>query len=319
MNTTVTVALAIGAVVVLVAAVALRVADRLGLPSLLLYLALGLALGESGLGVEFEDAELTQNLGVAALVIILAEGGLTTRWSDVRRAIGPGISLATIGVGGQRRGDRRDHRLAAGRVMGVRPAAGRRHQLDGRGGRVRRPASPAAPAPAGRLHRGRERAQRRPGDPPRHGGRGRHRRPGVRPVVAHRRRRGARAGRRRRDRWPHRLRGCRTAAPGRAAGGRLLPAGHARAQRPRLLGGVPRAHLGVRRRLPVRGRAGQRRAAAPVGQHRLRRGHGVPRPDRAVRAARPARPRRPGCWTRSARRWSSAARCCSSPGRCRWL
>ena len=99
MNTTVTVALAIGAVVVLVAAVALRVADRLGLPSLLLYLALGLALGESGLGVEFEDAELTQNLGVAALVIILAEGGLTTRWSDVRRAIGPGVTLATVGVG----------------------------------------------------------------------------------------------------------------------------------------------------------------------------------------------------------------------------
>ena len=89
MNTTVTVALAIGAVVVLVAAVALRVADRLGLPSLLLYLALGLALGESGLGVQFEDAELTQTLGVAALVVILAEGGLTTRWSDVRRAIGP--------------------------------------------------------------------------------------------------------------------------------------------------------------------------------------------------------------------------------------
>jgi cell volume regulation protein A len=98
-NTTVTVALAIGAVVVLVAAVALRVADRLGLPSLLLYLALGLVLGESGLGVEFEDAELTQTLGVAALVIILAEGGLTTRWSDVRRAIGPGVTLATVGVG----------------------------------------------------------------------------------------------------------------------------------------------------------------------------------------------------------------------------
>jgi cell volume regulation protein A len=98
-NTTVTVALAIGAVVVLVAAVALRVADRLGLPSLLLYLALGLALGESGFGVDFEDAELTQTLGVAALVIILAEGGLTTRWSDVRRAIGPGVSLATVGVG----------------------------------------------------------------------------------------------------------------------------------------------------------------------------------------------------------------------------
>jgi potassium/hydrogen antiporter len=97
-NTTVTLALAIGAVVVLVAAVALRLADRLGLPSLLLYLALGIALGESGLGVDFEDAELTQTLGVAALVVILAEGGLTTRWNDVRRAIGPGVTLATLGV-----------------------------------------------------------------------------------------------------------------------------------------------------------------------------------------------------------------------------
>jgi cell volume regulation protein A len=97
-NTTVTVGLAIGAMVVLVAAIALRVADRAGLPSLLLYLALGIALGEGGLGVEFEDFSLTQTLGVAALVIILAEGGLTTRWGDVRRAIGPGLTLATVGV-----------------------------------------------------------------------------------------------------------------------------------------------------------------------------------------------------------------------------
>jgi cell volume regulation protein A len=98
-NTTVTVALAVGALVVLVAAVALRLADRLGLPSLLLYLALGIILGESGPGnIQFEDVELTQTLGVAALVVILAEGGLTTRWADVRRAIGPGIALATVGV-----------------------------------------------------------------------------------------------------------------------------------------------------------------------------------------------------------------------------
>ncbi|MFW3168990.1 potassium/proton antiporter [Geodermatophilus sp. CPCC 206100] len=98
MNTTVTVGLAVGALIVLVAAVALRLANRLGLPSLLLYLALGVALGENGLGVQFEDVQLTQTLGVAALVVILAEGGLTTRWADVRRAIGPGVSLATIGV-----------------------------------------------------------------------------------------------------------------------------------------------------------------------------------------------------------------------------
>jgi cell volume regulation protein A len=97
-NTTVTVALAVGALVVLVAAVALRLADRAGLPSLLLYLALGIALGERGLGVQFEDYRLTHTLGYAALVIILAEGGLTTRWGDVRRAIGPGIALSTVGV-----------------------------------------------------------------------------------------------------------------------------------------------------------------------------------------------------------------------------
>ena len=99
MNTEVTVALAVGALVVLVAAVALRLADRLGLPSLLLYLALGVVLGESGPGnVEFEDYSLTQTLGVAALVVILAEGGLTTRWADVRRALGPGLALSTVGV-----------------------------------------------------------------------------------------------------------------------------------------------------------------------------------------------------------------------------
>jgi cell volume regulation protein A len=97
-NPTVTAALAVGALVVLVAAVALRVADRLGLPSLLLYLAFGVALGESGLGIEFEDFSLAQTLGVAALVVILAEGGLTTRWADVRRAVGPGLSLSTVGV-----------------------------------------------------------------------------------------------------------------------------------------------------------------------------------------------------------------------------
>ena len=98
MNTTVTVALAVGALVVLVSALALRLADRLGLPSLLLYLGLGVALGESGLGIAFENVSLTQTLSQAALVVILSEGGLTTRWPDARRVIGPGVVLATLGV-----------------------------------------------------------------------------------------------------------------------------------------------------------------------------------------------------------------------------
>jgi cell volume regulation protein A len=88
-----------GAAVLLFAVLAVRVSIRLGLPSLLLYLGIGVLLGESGIGIEFEDATLTQSLGLAALVMILIEGGLTTRWSMVRPALGPGIALSTVGVG----------------------------------------------------------------------------------------------------------------------------------------------------------------------------------------------------------------------------
>ncbi|MFC7616753.1 potassium/proton antiporter [Actinokineospora soli] len=93
-----TAALGVGAAVILVAALAVRVSVRLGLPSLLLYLAIGVLLGEAGLGIQFSDADLTQALGLAALVLILVEGGLTTRWSDIRPALGAGIVLSTVGV-----------------------------------------------------------------------------------------------------------------------------------------------------------------------------------------------------------------------------
>jgi cell volume regulation protein A len=91
-------ALGAGAAVLLLAVLAVRVSTRLGLPSLLVYLAIGLLIGESGLGLEFSDAPLTAALGVAGLVLILAEGGLTTRWSVIRPALGWGIALATVAV-----------------------------------------------------------------------------------------------------------------------------------------------------------------------------------------------------------------------------
>ncbi|MBM7775767.1 cell volume regulation protein A [Actinokineospora baliensis] len=93
-----TFALGIGAAVLLVAVFAVRASVRLGLPSLLLYLGLGLVIGEAGLGIEFSNAELTQSLGLAALVLILAEGGLTTRWREVKSALLPGIALSTVAV-----------------------------------------------------------------------------------------------------------------------------------------------------------------------------------------------------------------------------
>ncbi|MBA0124952.1 potassium/proton antiporter [Haloechinothrix sp. YIM 98757] len=90
--------LGVGAAVLLAGVVAVRFSTRLGLPTLLVYLAIGVVLGEEGLGIQFDDAELTQSLGIAALVLILAEGGLGTRWSVVRPALGPGIALATVSV-----------------------------------------------------------------------------------------------------------------------------------------------------------------------------------------------------------------------------
>ncbi|GAB3481273.1 potassium/proton antiporter [Amycolatopsis cihanbeyliensis] len=90
--------LGIGAAALLAAVLAVRVSIRLGLPSLLLYLGIGVLLGESGFGIQFDDATLTQALGIAALVMILTEGGLTTRWSAVRPALGPGLALSTVAV-----------------------------------------------------------------------------------------------------------------------------------------------------------------------------------------------------------------------------
>lgn len=86
------------AAVLLVSVVAVRVSVRLGFPSLVLYLAIGVLLGEAGIGIEFENASLTESLGLAALVLILTEGGLTTRWPEVRSSLWPGVVLSTVAV-----------------------------------------------------------------------------------------------------------------------------------------------------------------------------------------------------------------------------
>ena len=88
-----------GSAVTFLAILAVRVSSRTRLPSLLLYLLMGVALGESGLfHIHFENAEVAHALGFLALVVILAEGGLTTSWPDLRPSMRLGLSLATIGV-----------------------------------------------------------------------------------------------------------------------------------------------------------------------------------------------------------------------------
>ena len=116
--TDLTPALLVGSLVLLVSVAAVRLSVSSGLPSLLLYLGIGLAIGEAGLGIQFDSAELTQVLGYAALVLILAEGGLTTSWQGIRASVAPAAVLADRG--GRRLGRRRRRR----RPLPARPRVG---------------------------------------------------------------------------------------------------------------------------------------------------------------------------------------------------
>jgi len=91
-------ALLIGGFVLLASIVGTRVATRVGFPSLLFFLLVGVVVGEDGLGLQFDDVELARNVCTAALAVILVEGGLTTRFTDIRKVLAPAGALATIGV-----------------------------------------------------------------------------------------------------------------------------------------------------------------------------------------------------------------------------
>jgi cell volume regulation protein A len=74
-------------------------ADRVRVPGLLLFLALGMIAGSEGIGgIGFDDAELARTLGTIALVLILFEGGLTAGWKEIRPVLGTAASLATVGT-----------------------------------------------------------------------------------------------------------------------------------------------------------------------------------------------------------------------------
>jgi len=98
MDHSVDLALLAGCGLLLTAVLAVRLSSRTGVPALLVYLGIGLLLGEAGLGIRFEDYDLTGEIGLVALAVILAEGGLTTRWTQVREAIPVAVVLSTLGV-----------------------------------------------------------------------------------------------------------------------------------------------------------------------------------------------------------------------------
>ena len=78
---------------------AAMIADRARVPSLVLFLGLGMLVGSEGVGgVDFEDVELTQTLGTIGLVLILFEGGLTAGWQEIRPVLKTAVSMAIVGT-----------------------------------------------------------------------------------------------------------------------------------------------------------------------------------------------------------------------------
>ena len=89
----------LGAAVIVVGVVTAALAGQLRVPSLLVFLGLGMALADDGLGiVHFDDPELVQSIAVGALVLILFEAGLALDLDEIRPVAAPAALLATVGV-----------------------------------------------------------------------------------------------------------------------------------------------------------------------------------------------------------------------------
>ncbi|MFC6884554.1 MULTISPECIES: potassium/proton antiporter [Actinomadura] len=91
--------LLLGSTLVLCAIAAVRLSHRLGLPTLLAYMGIGLFIGEGGpFHLNFDNVELAETLGLASLVLILAEGGITTNWRHVRPSVPAALVVSTLGT-----------------------------------------------------------------------------------------------------------------------------------------------------------------------------------------------------------------------------
>ena len=75
-----------------------KASSRFGVPALLLFLSVGMLCGSDGLGIQFENIQVAQNIGTIALCIILFSGGMDTKISEIRPIVAQGIVLATVGV-----------------------------------------------------------------------------------------------------------------------------------------------------------------------------------------------------------------------------
>lgn len=88
----------LGSALLVISIIAGVLSSRIGAPLLLVFLALGMAVGEDGLGIQFGNFGAAYLLGSLSLAIILFDGGLRTPWRSVQLAWGPASVMATVGV-----------------------------------------------------------------------------------------------------------------------------------------------------------------------------------------------------------------------------
>jgi potassium/hydrogen antiporter len=89
----------LGGALFLVSILATTLSPRMGMPLLLVFLVIGMLVGEDGfLGIEFENVKAAYFMGSLALAVILFDGGLRTEISLFRVGLRPALSLATLGV-----------------------------------------------------------------------------------------------------------------------------------------------------------------------------------------------------------------------------
>src|SRR5450755_4587611 len=95
----VSIAILLGAVLVMAGILSSLLALRFGAPLLLVFLFIGTIAGDSGPGqLRFDDVRATYLVGSVALALILFDGGLRTRFQSIRAVLAPSVALATIGV-----------------------------------------------------------------------------------------------------------------------------------------------------------------------------------------------------------------------------
>ena len=91
--------LLVGAILLLLCILASKTTGKFGVPSLIIFLIVGMLAGSDGIGrIQFNDPNLAQSIGTIALTFILFSGGLETKWESIKPVVWQGALLSSFGV-----------------------------------------------------------------------------------------------------------------------------------------------------------------------------------------------------------------------------